>query len=110
MAFCRLPRDLKAYPLSPHLRDALANERVLAIMLQLHWHVELGTFDIFKYLLQLLANVANAAAFAAGTAVLRIPELVQNADDLNGIVVRNGKNNELCVSNNFKYYHTHRHR
>ena len=51
-------------------------------MLQLHWHVELGTFDIFKYLLELLANVANAAALAAG-AILRVPELVQNADDLN---------------------------
>ena len=51
-------------------------------MLQLHWHVELGTFDIFKYLFQLLANVANAAALAAG-AILRVPELVQNADDLN---------------------------
>ena len=51
-------------------------------MLQLHWHVELGTFDIFKYLFQLLANVANAAAIAAG-AILRVPELVQNADDLN---------------------------
>ena len=54
-------------------------------MLQLHWHVELGTFDIFKYLFQLLANVANAAALAAG-AILRVPELVQNADDLNEIV------------------------
>lgn len=68
----------KTLRVSTHLRDALANEGVLAIVLQLHWHVELGAFDVFKHLLELLANVANFAALAA----VLLLELVQDADDL----------------------------